>query len=91
MTMNVSLEFNYRNYSDSSDKLFLLHIQQKLYIADILYSGHLLITKKIQIELPCYNGHIFRERIDQKPHMKPLLGGHLLIAETFSGSRWCPL
>ena len=40
---------------------------------------------------PLYNGHFFRERIDQKPHRKPLLSGHLLIADTFSRSRWCPL
>ena len=50
-----------------------------------LYSRHPLSGT------PPYNGHFFRERVDQKPHRKSLLRGHLLIANTSSGSRWCPL
>ena len=47
---------------EESDSFKILPRVEPLYIANTLYSGR-----------TPYNGHFFRERIDQKPHRKSLL------------------
>ena len=61
-----------------------IEIQWNLFVADMLYSGHLPIADTF-----------FRNQLSPtmvKPlYFEPLYSGHLSIADTFSENQWCPL